>query len=67
MNIDSDKLDSLLEERSGSKRFHNGNGDASSAPFDPSTITESIRKFMETVSGFDGAEFPEWAPCFAWN
>ncbi|OQV14854.1 Protein ecdysoneless-like protein [Hypsibius exemplaris] len=62
LNVSPDQLDALLRERSapgvGGSTKHNGST-GSASNFDPSTITESIKKFMESVSGFEGAEFAD--------
>lgn len=55
LNISPEQVDVLLNARMPNVEGPTSNG----TNFDPSVITESIKRFMETVSGYEGAEFPE--------
>ncbi|XP_055331560.1 protein ecdysoneless homolog isoform X2 [Paramacrobiotus metropolitanus] len=57
VNLAPDDVETTLKARSGPQ----GNGSAKrrEAAFDPTLITESMKRFMDIASGLESAEFPD--------
>ncbi|XP_046403231.1 protein ecdysoneless [Ischnura elegans] len=55
LQVTTEELDSMLDERYGVPKSMDVGSDA-----DPSSVAARVQKFLNHVSGLEGAEFPRW-------